>query len=78
MSGQASRQVCSAWWMNDDREGTWGPLVLISPTREPNRERRPLAGGSSFCYRWVEPSCGVPREMAPPHVEERNYSGNFH
>ena len=42
-------QVCSAWWMNDDREGTWGPLVLISPTREPNRERRPLAGGSSFC-----------------------------
>ena len=41
--------LCSAWWMKDDREGTWGPLVLISPTREPNRERRPLAGGSSFC-----------------------------
>ena len=52
------------------------PLYLSS-TGEPNRERRPVAGGSSACYRRLEPSCGVPRIGCPIAVEEGKVQWNF-
>ena len=53
-------QVCSAWMLNDEREGARGSHRFISPGRGPNRERCDVAGGSTVSYTWLEPSYGAP------------------
>ena len=66
--------LCSAWVVNDEREGARGSLRFISPGRGPNGERCHVAGGSNLYNIRLEPDYG---DRAPLVVEEGNYCSTW-
>ena len=54
-------------------------LSLISPWRGPNGVLFLVVSAPTVSLRGLEPGYGTGRKsVAPPHVEEWKYSGNFH